>query len=159
MADFTSPIDGSTAFSRLDLQKGYYQIPMASKNFPKAANHHPLWDVRIPLHALWTPEHRQYLSMDDGPNPNPGPPDPGFPPVKKVRFTLVPATQLRRNPHRTVQGFPLSSDLTFGGSILWLLQRQPSSSSGLQTERDLSGNALSCTDLSGLRLKPFAFPV
>ena len=41
-----------------------------------------------------------------GPRPEPasvsGPPDPGRPPVKKVRFSLVPAKQLRRNPHRTV---------------------------------------------------------
>ena len=35
IAAFTSCIDGSTVFSRLDLQKGYYQIPMASKNISK----------------------------------------------------------------------------------------------------------------------------
>ena len=37
IADFTSRIAGSTIFSRLDLQKGYYQIPMASKDIPKTA--------------------------------------------------------------------------------------------------------------------------
>ena len=37
IADFTSRIPGSTVFSRLDLQKGYFQIPMASKDVPKAA--------------------------------------------------------------------------------------------------------------------------
>ena len=37
IADFTSRIAGSTVFSRLDLQKGYYQIHMASKNVPKTA--------------------------------------------------------------------------------------------------------------------------
>ena len=37
IADFTSRIADSTVFSRLDLQKGYYQIPMASKNGPKTA--------------------------------------------------------------------------------------------------------------------------
>ena len=37
IADFTSRIAGSTVFSRLDLQKGYYQIPMASRDFPKNA--------------------------------------------------------------------------------------------------------------------------
>ena len=31
IADFTSCIAGSTVFLRLDLQKGYYQIPMASE--------------------------------------------------------------------------------------------------------------------------------
>ena len=37
IADFTSRIAGSTDFSRLDLQKGYYQIPMAFEDFPKTA--------------------------------------------------------------------------------------------------------------------------
>ena len=37
IADFTSCIAGSTVFSRLDLQKGYYQIPMASEEVPKTA--------------------------------------------------------------------------------------------------------------------------
>ena len=32
----------------------------------------------------------------------PGPPDPDCPPVKKVRFSPVPATQLLRNPHQMV---------------------------------------------------------
>ena len=36
-----------------------------------------------------------------------------------------------------------------GGSILWLLQRRHSSSSGLQTQRELSGNVLSWMALSG----------
>ena len=35
MADFTSGIAGSSVFSRLDLQKGYYQIPMASEDIQK----------------------------------------------------------------------------------------------------------------------------
>ena len=35
IADFTSRIAGSTVFSRLDLQKCYYQIPMASEDVPK----------------------------------------------------------------------------------------------------------------------------
>ena len=37
IADFTSRIAGSTVFSRLNLQKDYYQIPMASKDVPKTA--------------------------------------------------------------------------------------------------------------------------
>ena len=86
----------------------------------------------------------------------PRPPDPGHPPVKKVRFSLVPAMLLRWNSHRTVWGYPTSPS---GGSILWLLQRRPSSSSGLQTQRELSSNALSWTALSGSRLNLFPFPV
>ena len=37
IADFTLRIASSTVFSRLDLQKGYYQIPMASKDNTKTA--------------------------------------------------------------------------------------------------------------------------
>ena len=37
ITDFTSQIAGSTVFSRLDLQKGFYQIPIASKDVPKTA--------------------------------------------------------------------------------------------------------------------------
>ena len=35
IADFTSRIADSTIFSRLDLQKGYFQIPMASEDMLK----------------------------------------------------------------------------------------------------------------------------
>ena len=37
VADFISRIAGSTVFSRLDLQKGYYLIPMDSEDVPKTA--------------------------------------------------------------------------------------------------------------------------
>ena len=37
IADFSSRISGSAIFSRLDLQKSYYQIPMAAKDIPKTA--------------------------------------------------------------------------------------------------------------------------
>ena len=37
IADFTSQLAGSTVFSRLDLQKGYYQILMAFEDVPKTA--------------------------------------------------------------------------------------------------------------------------
>ena len=43
IADLTSQIAGSTVFSSLDLQKGYYQIPMASKDIPKTAIITPFW--------------------------------------------------------------------------------------------------------------------
>ena len=37
IADFMPRFPGSTIFSRLDLQKGYYQIPIASEDVPKTA--------------------------------------------------------------------------------------------------------------------------
>ena len=37
ISDVTSFLDGSRVFSKLDLTKGYYQIPMAPKDIPKTA--------------------------------------------------------------------------------------------------------------------------
>ena len=37
ITDFTSRISGATVFSKLDLQKGYYQVPMASEDIQKTA--------------------------------------------------------------------------------------------------------------------------
>ena len=37
MANFTSRISGSTVFSKLDLQQGYYQVPVAPEDVKKTA--------------------------------------------------------------------------------------------------------------------------
>ena len=37
IADISSRISGSTLFSKLDLQKEYYQVPMASEDIQKTA--------------------------------------------------------------------------------------------------------------------------
>ena len=37
IANFTSKIDGLTVFSKLDLQKGYYQVPVAPEDIQKTA--------------------------------------------------------------------------------------------------------------------------
>ena len=47
IADFTSRVSGSTVFSKLDLQKGYYRVPVEQEDIQKTAfiSHHPLRDV------------------------------------------------------------------------------------------------------------------
>ena len=37
VADLYDKISGATVFSKLDLQKGYYQVPMASEDFQKTS--------------------------------------------------------------------------------------------------------------------------
>ena len=51
ITDFISRTAGSTICSRLDLQKGYYQIPLASKGIPKMAIVTPLGMFEF----LWLP--------------------------------------------------------------------------------------------------------
>ena len=60
IADFTSRISGSTVFSKLDLQKGYYQVPVASENIQNTAIVTPFWDVRVFEDALWPHECWEY---------------------------------------------------------------------------------------------------
>lgn len=49
VADFTARVSGSAIFSKLDLVKGYYQIPMASEDIPKTAIITPfgLWEFVV----------------------------------------------------------------------------------------------------------------
>jgi hypothetical protein len=37
MGDLSARLDGCVIFSKLDLQKGYYQVPVASGDVPKTA--------------------------------------------------------------------------------------------------------------------------
>ena len=52
IADFGSQLHGSTVFSKLDLQKGYYQVPMSPEDAKKTAIITPfgLWEfVKMPF--------------------------------------------------------------------------------------------------------------
>ena len=69
IADFTSRIADSTVFSRLDLQKGYYQIPMASEDVPKTAIITPFGIFRVTPPSLQAQECRQHLPEDDRSDP------------------------------------------------------------------------------------------
>ena len=43
IADFSSQVSGSTIFSKLDLQMGYYQVPVAQEDVEKTAIITPFW--------------------------------------------------------------------------------------------------------------------
>ena len=58
LLDFTSRINGSTVFSKLDLQKGYYQVPVSPEDVRRPLSSTPLWcsnSCACPL-ALGTPK-------------------------------------------------------------------------------------------------------
>ena len=63
IADFTSQIAGSSVFSWLDLQKGYYQIPMASEDVPKTMIITPFELLRLPF-GLWNARNTFQRMMD-----------------------------------------------------------------------------------------------
>ena len=52
IADFDSQLHGSTVFSKLDLQKGYYQVPMSPEDAKKPTIITPfgLWEfIKMPF--------------------------------------------------------------------------------------------------------------
>jgi hypothetical protein len=44
MQDLSNGLHGCTVFSKIDLVKGYHQIPIATEEIPKNCNHYaPIW--------------------------------------------------------------------------------------------------------------------
>ncbi len=52
--DFTARLQGCTVFSKLDLRKGYYQVPVRAEDIPKTAVITPfgLWEFLLMLFGL-----------------------------------------------------------------------------------------------------------
>ena len=69
IADFTSHIAGSTVFSKLDLQKGYYQILMASRDVPKTTVVTPFKDVQVRPLPLQPEEYPEHVPANDESDP------------------------------------------------------------------------------------------
>ena len=64
VADCSARIFGSKFFSKLGLQKGYFQIPMRSADIPKL--HYSLWTLLISPPSFRPPEHSPDLPKDEG---------------------------------------------------------------------------------------------
>ena len=63
MEDLLAQLAGKKVFSKLDLRKGYYQVPVAPQDVPKTAVISPcgLYEfLRMPF-GLWAPECRTVL--------------------------------------------------------------------------------------------------
>ena len=58
IADLTARLEGCTIFPKLDLRKGFHQIPVRLCNMPKTAGIIPLWVVGVHLRAIWIAECR-----------------------------------------------------------------------------------------------------
>jgi len=68
IADFPARLSGSTVFSKLDLQKGYFQIPMRPVDIMKTAIVTPFGLFEVPTPSFRPPECSPDLPTDDGPD-------------------------------------------------------------------------------------------
>ena len=65
IANFTSRVNDSTVFSKLDLQKGYYQVPVAPEDIQKTAIITPFGMYAL-LRTLWTYKCWKHISTHYG---------------------------------------------------------------------------------------------
>jgi hypothetical protein len=67
LQDLSSHLHGATIFSKLDLEKGYYQVPMNPADVPKTAIINPfgLFEFKY-LHALWIKKRRPNVPAPNG---------------------------------------------------------------------------------------------
>ena len=68
LTDFTANLAGKKIFSKIDLLKGYHQIPVFEGDVCKTADH-TIWPVHIPANAIWPQKRRPGLPTPDGRHP------------------------------------------------------------------------------------------
>jgi hypothetical protein len=66
MMDFSSRVAGCSIFTKIDLRKGYYQIPMHPADILKTAIITPFGLFRVLAPHLWAAQCRQYLPAAHG---------------------------------------------------------------------------------------------
>ena len=68
ISDLTSSIGTSRVFSKLDLLKGYFQVPVNPEDEPKTAITTPFWNICVPLLYIRATQQWSNLSENDGPD-------------------------------------------------------------------------------------------
>ncbi len=53
MQDLSNDLHVYKVFSKIDLVKGYHQIPVAAADIPKNSDHHAIWFVWIFVYLIW----------------------------------------------------------------------------------------------------------
>ena len=70
IADFSARVKGSTIFSKLNLQKGYYQVPMALRASARLPSSHcsacsNFWDFPLALRNAGTPSRDYWIPSSE----------------------------------------------------------------------------------------------